>query len=76
MMAILARTARRCARMIAEINRIQRRVAVLATAPDRFVPGKDSGRAPQTYAEFLFRTSGGLLHEPAAAERAHGQLVR
>jgi hypothetical protein len=76
MMTMLARTARRCARMIAEMNQIQHRAAVLATAPDRFVPAKHSARAPQTYAEFLFRTSGGLLHEPAAAQRAHGQLVR
>ena len=32
--------------------------------------------APEDYAEFLFRTSGLLLHEPAAAGRAHGQPPR
>jgi hypothetical protein len=29
----------------------------------------DHGRAPDTYAEFLLRTSGRMLHEPAACDR-------
>ena len=29
----------------------------------------DHGRAPDTYAEFLLRTSGTLLREPAACDR-------
>ena len=32
-------------------------------------------KAPDTYAEFLFRTSGGLMDEPACAPRAHGRLA-
>jgi hypothetical protein len=34
--------------------------------PDRYVFGS---AAPDTYAEFLARTSGALIHEPAAADR-------
>jgi len=29
----------------------------------------DRGRAPDTYAEFLLRTSGTLIREPAACDR-------
>jgi hypothetical protein len=36
----------------------------------------DRDKAPADYAEFLFRTSGGLLHEPAAARRANGRFAR
>ena len=42
------------------------------TNPDSYLTDRD--QAPDTYAEFLFRTSGGLLHEPASAQRAHGRL--
>ena len=35
--------------------------------PDRYVIG--GGQAPDTYAEFLFRTSGWLAHEPPADKR-------
>jgi hypothetical protein len=31
--------------------------------------------APQTYGEFLFRTSGPLLHEPSATARLSGHGV-
>jgi hypothetical protein len=72
----IAQAARRCARGISDLHYAQRRAAVLMTAPDRFVPERDAHKAPDTYAEFLFRTSGLLLHEPSADHRAHGQLVR
>jgi hypothetical protein len=39
----------------------------LRLAPDRFLP--DAGEAPDDYAEFLFRTSGALVHEPSAKQR-------
>ncbi len=65
---------RRLAAVIAEIRYAQRRVAMLAAAPDRHIPNPHT--APGTYAEFLFRTCGPLLHEPSAASRARGQLVR
>jgi hypothetical protein len=47
---------------------------VLMTSADRslLVPG----RAPDTYQDFLLRTSGPLVHEPSAASRSPGQPVR
>ncbi len=71
---MIARVLRRVTRAIADMNDAQRRVTVLTAAPDRSVP--DSGKVPDTYAEFLYRTSGPLLHEPSAARRSRGQLVR
>lgn len=65
--------ARRVASVIAECNYAQRRAIVLRMAPDQYVIGKN--KAPADYAEFLFRTTGALLHEPAARQRARGQLV-
>ncbi len=69
----MARLARRIADIIAECNYAQRRVAALRTTPDRYLT--DRHQAPDTYAEFLFRTSGPLLHEPDAARRLNGRLV-
>jgi hypothetical protein len=65
--------ARKVASIVEECNYAQRRAIALRTAPDRYVIGKD--QAPADYAEFLFRTSGVLLHEPAARSRAGGQFV-
>ena len=70
----LVRAARRIAEVIAECNYAQRRLAALRASPDSYVIG--GGQAPDDYAEFLFRTSGPLRHEPTADRRAHGQLVR
>jgi len=69
----LGRAARRVRAMIAECDYAQRRATTLMTAPDRFLIDRD--KAPQTYSEFLFRTSSGLLHEPSARRRARGQLI-
>jgi hypothetical protein len=63
----LRRAARRVAAVVAEMNEAQRRMAVLRTAPDRYL--FDPNEPPATYDEFLARTSGRLLHEPTAAER-------
>jgi hypothetical protein len=63
----LGRFGRRIAAIVAECNDAQRRML----SPDRYL--LDPDKAPQDYAEFLFRTSGGLLHEPAAAGRAHSR---
>jgi hypothetical protein len=71
--SLLARAARRVADFFAECNYAQRRMAALRTAPDRYVLNGE--RAADTYAEFLFRTSGVLPHEPTAARRARGQLA-
>ncbi len=66
--------ARRVADVIAECNYAQRRLTMLRLAPDRYLT--DGGRqAPESYAEFLYRTSGLLPHEPAAGRRARGQLI-
>jgi hypothetical protein len=64
----LRRIARRIRDVIAECAHAQRRMTELATAPDRYLLDPDS--APDTYPEFLFRTSGVLRHEPPARTRA------
>jgi hypothetical protein len=69
----LTRFGRRVAGLVAECNYAQRRMFALRTAPDAFLAVRD--QAPDDYAEFLFRTSSAVLHEPAAAGRAHGQPV-
>ena len=66
-----ARITKRIANVVAECNYAQRRSFAIMTTPDSYL--KDRDQAPDTYAEFLFRTSGGLLHEPASAQRAHGR---
>ena len=63
----LSRFGRRVAGVLAECDYAQRRMLELRMTPDAYLPDRD--RAPQTYAEFLFRTSGALLHEPTAARR-------
>jgi hypothetical protein len=52
---------------VAECHRANRTMMQRRLAPDRYVP--DPGRAPDDYAEFLFRTSGSLVHEPSARQR-------
>ena len=61
------RVAGRVAGVVREMHEGQRRMLVLRTAVDRYVA--DAGSAPDTYAEFLLRTSGVLLHEPPAHKR-------
>jgi hypothetical protein len=69
----LARFGSRVAGIVAECNYAQRRMLALRTTPDVYLT--DGDKAPDNYAEFLFRTSNALMHEPAAAGRAHGRLV-
>ena len=69
----LIRFGRRVADLVAECNYAQRRAFTLLTTPDAYLADRD--KAPDDYAEFLFRTSSGLLHESAAAGRAHGRPV-
>ena len=66
------RIARRIASVVAECNYAQRRSFAIMTGPDSYLTDRD--QAPDTYAEFLFRTSGGLLREPASAQRSYGRL--
>ena len=63
----LIRAARRLAAVAAECHEARLRSVSLALAPDRQLISPN--RAPESYAEFLFRTSGPLLHEPAAGDR-------
>jgi hypothetical protein len=58
---------RRIGSVIAEYNYAQRRMTEIVTAADRYLPEPDV--APEDYAEFLFRTSGLLRHEPPARKR-------
>jgi len=69
----LIRFGRRVAGIVAECNYAQRRVLALRIAPDVYLAKGDE--APGNYAEFLFRTSSALLHEPTASGRAHGRPV-
>ena len=52
---------------IHEMNEAQRLMLALRTAPDRYI--ERPGAAPDTYQEFLVRTSGALLKEPPARKR-------
>jgi hypothetical protein len=58
----------------AECAYAQRRIAQLRTSPDFYRLNPDA--APEDYAEFLFRTSGWLQHEPSASERARAKSRR
>jgi hypothetical protein len=68
------RLARRIAAAVADCRYAQRRMAALQASPDRYLPDPD--RAPDTYQEFLFRTSGPLVRELSAARRSAGRAVR
>ena len=69
----LGRLGQRVAMIIAECNYAQQRAATLRMTPEAYVDNRD--KAPADYAEFLFRTSGALLHEPGAARRANGRFA-
>jgi hypothetical protein len=69
--APLKRLVSRVAAVVEEMNEAQRRMMILRSAQDRYLPNPNEG--PSTYAEFLNRTSGVLLHEPPANRRGpHG----
>jgi hypothetical protein len=74
MIAVFRGLARRIAAVVAECGHAQRRVAVLRASPESYLPY--AGRAPDTYREFLYWTSGLLAHEPTAASRMAGRAVR
>jgi len=63
----LRRLVGRIAAAIAEMNEAQRRMMMLRASLDRYAFAPDV--PPDTYHEFLGRTSGLLLHEPAASRR-------
>jgi hypothetical protein len=74
MREFLMMVARRLGAVVAECNYAQRRMTVLRTSIDRILTDPD--RAPDSYREFLLRTSGVLAHEPSAARRSSRQPVR
>jgi hypothetical protein len=61
-------------RLAAECHRAQRRLLQLRLSPDRQL--SDPNEPPGSYAEFLFRTSGLLQHEPPARKRLASQDCR
>jgi len=63
----LRRLVGRIGAAIAEMNEAQRRMVMLRASLDRYCFQPDE--PPDTYDEFLARTSGRLLHEPPAARR-------
>lgn len=69
---VLRRLTYRVAATIEEMNYAQRRMVELRLALDGYMI--EPGQAPDTYQEFLARTSGlPLLCEPAARDRGRGQ---
>jgi hypothetical protein len=74
MTKVLRTLARRVGAVVAECNEAQYRMLMLRLSPDRYVVMSDE--APDTYREFLFRTSGALVHEPTAAARCGQRKVR
>jgi hypothetical protein len=64
----IRRLAGTIAGVVTEYHDVTRRVTQLWLTPDRYLA--DPHTPPDTYAEFLFRTSGLLAHEPTARARA------
>jgi hypothetical protein len=62
------------AAIVRECNEAQRRMTEIRSAPDRF--GTRADVAPDTYGEFLFRTSAPLQREPSARDRARRAALR
>jgi len=67
----LRRITKTLASIVEECNYAQRRLLELRMDPERYV--FSSWDAPDTYADFLARTCGLLVHEPSAADRTARQ---
>jgi hypothetical protein len=67
MKTTVRRVAGKLADAVREVHEAQRLMLALQTATDRYI--ENPGAAPDTYAEFLTRTSGVLLHEAPARKR-------
>jgi hypothetical protein len=74
MLNVLRAITRRVAAVIADCSYAQRRIAMLRANPGAHLV--DPALAPDTYQEFLLRTSGPLVHEAPAARRSSGQASR
>jgi hypothetical protein len=68
----IVRSARQVHHVLSEINEANKR----ATAMRLGYGMAESDHAPDTYAEFLFRSSLVTLHEPSAHRRSAGRQVR
>jgi hypothetical protein len=67
MKTTVRRVAGKLADTVREMNEAQRLMLQLRTTTERYI--ENPGAAPDTYDEFLARTSGVLLHEPPARRR-------
>jgi hypothetical protein len=67
MKTAVRRAADRLTDVVREMNEAQRLMLALRTGVDRWAENPDA--APDTYEEFLARTSGVLLHEAPARKR-------
>ena len=70
----LRNLAGKIAAAVEEMNYAQRRMTALRFSLDPYVIEPDEG--PATYDEFLARSSGPLLHEPAASRRVRRGSLR
>lgn len=66
--------ARRLGAVVADCNYAQRRVNQLHSSLDGYLPDPD--HAPDTFQEFVMRTSGLLMREQSAGRRSAGPAVR
>jgi hypothetical protein len=70
----ILRLARRLTAVVAECNEAQRRLMYRRLSYDQYLTEPDA--PPDTYADFLLRTSGPLHREPSARQRVAGRAVR
>jgi hypothetical protein len=73
LMLAVARLIVRIGSAIAEMNYHQQRHSAIRQSLDRYI--ENPFQAPETYAEFLLRTSGPLRREPSARQRMSGHPV-
>jgi hypothetical protein len=66
--------ARRISQIISECNEAQRRLTYLRLSYDQYMTQPDT--PPETFSEFMLRTSGPLRREPSARQRLAGRGVR
>jgi hypothetical protein len=72
-LAALLRAMGRFGTGLANFNREQSRLATVSMSQDAYLVFP--GTPPDTYAEFLIRTTGPLRHEPSARSRLAGETV-
>ena len=68
----IVRFARHARHVLSEINEANQRATTMRLAYGMAEPD----RAPDTYAEFLFRSRMTIIHEPPARQRRAGRQLR